>query len=192
MSETKINLSFDDVEKIVDNNGGQIREKASRKRTKDDEYSFEIISVLGPVSDKKGAPIVSRVRWGAHIKYDLRKWNEDMTKPYKGITFDDDEIEAIMSIPSVSIDDESDIVAVYSGEKAKATIYHNLITLSKTEKSDGWKKEINIVDWGYGKKIDIRTWKDGYSVCGKGIGITNEEFEKMKSLLRQERELVDG
>lgn len=181
MSDIDINLSFEDVEKITSKSHYSNR---SNKKTQKSELEFEIISVLGKLSDNKGAPVLAKVKWGEYIRYDLRKWNEDMTKPYKGMAFDDEEIFIISSITSFSINDFVDPIAYYAGEKVKASIYSNLAVLSKAEKEHGWQKEVNIVDWGFGKKIDFRKWKDDYKKCGKGISITVDEFSKMLDLIK--------
>ena len=53
-----------------------------------------------------------------------------------------------------------------------------------TEKTKGWKREINLVSWGGAEpKIDIRDWSPDHSKMGKGISLTQEEVEKIKELL---------
>ena len=53
-----------------------------------------------------------------------------------------------------------------------------------TEKTRGWKREINLVSWGGADpKIDIRDWSPDHSKMGKGISLTREEIEKLKELL---------
>lgn len=181
MGDLDLDLSFEEVEKMT-SNPQTIKE--DNKKTQKSEYEFEIISVLGRLSDGKGAPVLAKVKWGEYLRYDLRKWNEDMTKPFKGIAFDDEEVSALKSIPSFCLNTFSDPIAYYEGDKVKASIYSNLAVLSKAEKESGWQKEVNIVDWGFGKKIDFRKWKDDYKKCGKGISLTLDEFSKMIDLLK--------
>ncbi len=181
MSDFEIDMSFEDVERIASSSQNNTNLKKKQKS----EYEYEIISVLGKLSDGNGAPILAKIRWGNYLRYDLRKWNSDMTKPYKGVAFDEEEIKLLLSIPAISLDEYNTPIAHYEGDKAKATIFLNLVILSKSDKESGWQKEVNIVDWGYGKKVDFRTWKDGYKKCGKGISITIDEFSRMIDLLKQ-------
>ena len=53
-------------------------------------------------------------------------------------------------------------------------------------------KEVNVVDWGYGKKIDFRKWANNYTKCGKGISITAAEFENMLAILNKKRNGING
>ncbi|CAM3281867.1 YdbC family protein [Streptococcus pluranimalium] len=55
-------------------------------------------------------------------------------------------------------------------------IVEKLLVLSKNDK--GWTKELNRVSFnGAEPKFDIRTWSPDYSKMGKGITLTNEEFQ---------------
>ncbi len=64
----------------------------------------------------------------------------------------------------------------------KFEIVKNLGVLYESEK--GWKKELNLVSWGDGEpKYDIRMWSPEHERMGKGITLTDEEFEKLKELM---------
>lgn len=53
-----------------------------------------------------------------------------------------------------------------------------------SESSKGWTKELNLISWNGGSpKYDIRDWAPGHEKMGKGITLTVEEAEKLKSLL---------
>ncbi|MBJ8325189.1 YdbC family protein [Streptococcus pacificus] len=55
-------------------------------------------------------------------------------------------------------------------------IVEHLLVLSENEK--GWKKELNRVSYnGATPKYDIRSWNEDHTKMGKGITLTNEEFE---------------
>ncbi|KHD46052.1 YdbC family protein [Streptococcus hongkongensis] len=55
------------------------------------------------------------------------------------------------------------------------TIEEHLITLSENDK--GWTKELNRVSFnGAPAKWDIRTWSPDHTKMGKGITLTNDEF----------------
>lgn len=54
-------------------------------------------------------------------------------------------------------------------------IEEHLITLSENDK--GWTKELNRVSFnGATAKWDIRTWSPDHTKMGKGVTLTNEEF----------------
>lgn len=176
-----MDLTFDDVERMA---GDGSDEKITAFSRRNNNVSFEIIEVYGKLSEKKGAAVFSMVNWNGHIRYDLRKWNEEMSQAYKGVTFNDQEIEKLREIDFSSINLNSSLRSEYTGEKAKAKIYDRICLLSyTTEKDVVWNKEVNIVDWGYGKKIGIRKWSEDYSKCGKGICITLDEFKVLKTMV---------
>lgn len=55
-------------------------------------------------------------------------------------------------------------------------IVEKLLVLSENDK--GWTKELNRVSFnGADPKFDIRTWSPDHSKMGKGITLTNEEFQ---------------
>lgn len=66
----------------------------------------------------------------------------------------------------------------------KFEIEEHLIILSENEK--GWKKELTRVSWnGAPAKFDIRQWSPDYSKMGKGVTLTNEEFQKLVEELKK-------
>ena len=61
-------------------------------------------------------------------------------------------------------------------------IIEQIGVLSETEK--GWKKEINLVSWNKREpKYDIRDWSENHEKMGKGITLTKDEIDKLKSIL---------
>ena len=57
-------------------------------------------------------------------------------------------------------------------------IEEHLLTLSENDK--GWTKEINRVSFnGAPAKFDIRSWSPDHTKMGKGITLSNEEFQMM-------------
>ena len=52
------------------------------------------------------------------------------------------------------------------------------------EGKGGWNLELNLVSWG-GRpaKYDIRSWSPDHEKMGKGITLTKEELESLKTLL---------
>lgn len=52
-----------------------------------------------------------------------------------------------------------------------------------SESAKGWKKEVNLVKWnGREAKYDIREWSPEHTRMGKGITLTEEEFQKLCQL----------
>ena len=53
-----------------------------------------------------------------------------------------------------------------------------------SENSKGWTKEWNLVSWnGARPKFDLRDWAPDHEKMGKGITLSNEEFEALKDLM---------
>jgi hypothetical protein len=67
-------------------------------------------------------------------------------------------------------------------QELKFEIVEEIAVLSETEK--GWKKELNRVSWNDREpKYDIRDWSPDHSKMGKGITLSEEEFEELKSVI---------
>lgn len=50
--------------------------------------------------------------------------------------------------------------------------------------SKGWQKELNLVSWnGAAPKYDIREWSPDHTKMGKGITLTEDEMNKIRSAL---------
>lgn len=63
----------------------------------------------------------------------------------------------------------------------KFEIKEEIAVLSKNETS-GWQKELNLVSWNdAAPKYDIRDWAPGHEKMGKGITLTEEEYEALKN-----------
>lgn len=54
-----------------------------------------------------------------------------------------------------------------------------------SESARGWRKEFNKISWNGGEpKYDIRDWAPEHEKMGKGVTLTQEEAEKLLSLLK--------
>lgn len=54
-----------------------------------------------------------------------------------------------------------------------------------SESAKGWKKELNRISWnGASPKYDIREWAPNREKMGKGITLTDSEFNEFKNLLK--------
>lgn len=50
--------------------------------------------------------------------------------------------------------------------------------------SNGWTKELNLISWNDGEpKYDIRQWAPDHAKMGKGISLSREEAEELRTLL---------
>ena len=53
-----------------------------------------------------------------------------------------------------------------------------------SENPKGWRKELNLVSWnGRAPKFDLRDWAPGHEKMGKGLTLSNEEFQALKTAL---------
>lgn len=53
-----------------------------------------------------------------------------------------------------------------------------------SQNSRGWQKELNLVSWnGNPPKFDLRDWAPDHEKMGKGVTLSNDEFEALKKLL---------
>ena len=53
----------------------------------------------------------------------------------------------------------------------------------------GWTKELNKVSWnGKDAKYDLREWSPDHEKTGKGVTLTDEEFEQLKALIQNMQE----
>lgn len=65
-----------------------------------------------------------------------------------------------------------------------AKIHETLLNLSTSiVQGVAWNKQVNIVDWGYGKVFDIRKWTDKYDRCSKGICLNAKDFSQFYNVV---------
>lgn len=66
----------------------------------------------------------------------------------------------------------------------KFDIMETIAVLSESPK--GWTKELNFMSWnGRDPKYDIRDWAPDKAKMGKGVTLTEEELEQLKTVLRE-------
>lgn len=54
-----------------------------------------------------------------------------------------------------------------------------------SENAKGWRKELNMVSWNDAEpKYDLRDWAPEHEKMGKGVTMTEEEFQKLKELIQ--------
>lgn len=57
------------------------------------------------------------------------------------------------------------------------------VGILSTSKS-GWTLELNLVSWGgRDAKYDIRSWSPDHQKMGKGVTLTKEELDALKTIL---------
>lgn len=62
-----------------------------------------------------------------------------------------------------------------------------------SENAKGWTKELNKVSWNdYPAKYDIREWSPDHSRMGKGVTLSDDEFENLAKLIRGEAVDLEG
>ena len=53
-----------------------------------------------------------------------------------------------------------------------------------SENNKGWRKELNLVSWnGRPPKFYLRDWAPDHEKMGKGLTLTNEEFEQLQKAI---------
>lgn len=53
-----------------------------------------------------------------------------------------------------------------------------------SENTKGWRKELNLISWnGAAPKYDIRDWSPEHEKMGKGVTLSEEEYESLKILM---------
>lgn len=134
---------------------------------------------------EKNSPLFLLVNWNGVERYDLRHWLEDGT-PGKGITFTKEEMEKLFySLDGFDFSEKYEKpIRVYNSGKMRALFYRLISSLSISYFSETtWNKEVNVLDWGYGIKVDFRKWSEDYDKCGKGISISFDELKEFKRLI---------
>ena len=53
-----------------------------------------------------------------------------------------------------------------------------------SENTKGWRKELNLISWnGAAPKYVIRDWSPEHEKMGKGVTLSEEEYESLKKLM---------
>ena len=180
-------LSFEDII----NQENEVTEKAENAECDcKQEYitdnkcidKFKVIKVIGKLSNNTYSPTFAIISWNGSMRYDVRKRENNYSSPKKGMAFTKYELKLLLdqyadiNIAQLGVKkraeyDTSAVSAIIYERIGKVNSFHN--------NSEIWSKEINVIDWGYGKKIDLRKWNENYTKCSKGICLTIEEFQKL-------------
>ena len=144
-------LSFADVQKMHDEDDIEVGSSSD----------WHLEECFYEKAKGKNVLMFALVRFGKYERYDIRTWFDNASKPGKGLSMTEVEI---IELKTALLDSQIDVEgaverARYQGGKVSAIIYDRICLLSEYNvKNVGWNKEITIVDWGYGKKIDFRKW----------------------------------
>lgn len=53
-----------------------------------------------------------------------------------------------------------------------------------SENTKGWRKELNRVSWNdAAPKYDLRDWAPEHEKMGKGVTLSEEEYQKLKEIM---------
>ncbi|MGP4042035.1 YdbC family protein [Gracilibacillus sp. D59] len=67
----------------------------------------------------------------------------------------------------------------------KYEIIEQVAVLSESPK--GWQKEVNLISWNDREpKYDIRDWAPDHEKMGKGVTLTSEEWQALKTFIQQQ------
>ncbi len=179
------NFSFDDLEKELNTEkiiGDIYPDNATIKNL----YEFTIKQKYGRLSNRKKAPLFALVDWRGNVLYDLRYWKDD-GNPSKGITFTEEELQklynALKEFDFETIYDEP--IRQCKTENSNIIFLYMVAKLStKYKRNNAWQKEVNLIDWGCGVKVDFRKWTLDYKQHSKGIRINLDELKSLKLLLK--------
>ena len=150
------------------------------------DANFEIIRNIGVISSTKNSSLELRlIKWNSTVKFDLRHWGENGTKPYKGVTFSEGEIKALLPILKEGKSKNKGLTPRYrvSLGAGEAVIYEVFGEYKKTNSKSG---KVTYTSWGSSPKYDIRTWSLDFSNCGKGVTLTESECDSLIAVLTKE------
>ena len=177
-------LTFDDLEKEVN------AEQDALCIYKDDDsidrsLDFTIIRNYGKLSNRKKAPSFVLVERSGIMRYELRCLKDDDSSG-KGIVLDVKEL-IVLSTALKGFDFE----AIYDNpirycniEDATVMFFCLIAKLSTSSNKKGdWQKEVNIIDWGCGARVDFRKWTSDYNKHRRGLRISLEELRNLKAII---------
>lgn len=183
-------LSFEDIEDLIENSTPKKKTSVVTSPSMPMDKSvpalhFKILKKYGRIGNDQFAPLLTKVDWRGYERYDIRRWKADGT-PGKGVTFTYAELKVLYNaLCSFNFRGTYRIkLREYRGAQRKAIFYYKIALLSTSEERGVvWNKEVNVIDWGYGPKVDFHRWTENYTKCGKGICLSFDELKALKVLL---------
>lgn len=193
MDDKKLSdLSYEDMEKIIEEMASSRTSADDSSEQTDNKHKFKVLKTYLVLDESYKQNIVfSKICWGNFERYDLRRWDKSLSIPYKGITFSIEELSKFLNIKKPSYNTQ-EAIATYSAGRANAYIYETILELSQSNsRGVNWIKQICLVDWGNGKKFDIRKWTKNFDRCSKGICLNAKAFatfyNSVLAILREEK-----
>ncbi len=151
------------------------------------DISFKVVRRIGVISsNRKNSLELCLVKWNdSSPKYDLRRWGEDGQTPYKGITFNKDELEQVFTIlkKAKAKTKSSKPFKIVELGNAQAAIYDDF---GSFKGSSSMESKITYTAWGSSPKYDLRPWSEGFEKCGKGITLSESECDTFLTLMKAE------
>ena len=178
------NYSFDDLEEEIKIEKGSCGTFQVNEKT-ENTYEFSVRQIYGKLSNRKKAPLFALIDWRGNLRYDLRFW-KDNDNPSKGITFTKEELlELHNALAAFSFEAiYNNPIRQYKIGDSIVTFYHLIAKLSTSSNKNGtWQKEVNLIDWGCGTRVDFRKWTSDYQRHSRGIRIGLDELMSLKSII---------
>lgn len=149
------------------------------------ESVVKVIDKYGALSVKRQPICFNYVQWFDNNPcYDLRHWTDDTCQEYfGGVTLDKAEINLLKSELTVDVlKSRDELLGIIDIGKGNIDDY-GLVAKLKSTKS--MNKEARVLDWSYGKVLDIRQWNAEHTKCHKGITLDQDELEAFVEMLRR-------
>lgn len=177
-------FSFDDLESEVDKEC--IEDVSLYHTTANNEYTFSVKHNFGKLSNRRKAPIFALVDWNGNEIFDLRYW-KDNGAPVKGMSFTMGELitfHAALEKYNFSATYDTPI-RQYQDENCLVTFFCLIARVaSYVKKNTVWYKEVNLVDWGCGTRVDLRKWSSDYKQHSRGVRISLDELKILQGLIK--------
>lgn len=144
-----------------------------------------ILEKYGAITDKREPICFNYVQWFDNEPcYDLRHWKDDSCQEYfKGITLDKNEVEILKAeLNTDVITSRDDLLGIFDTGKGNIDDYGLVAKLKSTKTMN---KEARVLDWTYGKVLDIRQWNEDHTKCSRGITLDQGELEAFVALLQR-------
>lgn len=178
-------FSLDDLEEEIKAELSDDKKRQESNKT-ESKTNFTIKKNYGKLSNRSNSPLFALINRRGQLIYDLRHWKDD-NHPGKGITFSRGELLNLYKSLLVF-----DFCAIYDKPIRQCEIGSSTVSffcliskLSTTfnNKKGTWQKEVNLIDWGCGIRVDFRRWTPDYKQHSKGLRISLNELKTLKSII---------
>lgn len=144
-----------------------------------------IIERYGALTDKREPICFNYLQWFDNEPcYDLRHWKDDTCQEcFSGITLDKNEIATLKAkLSNDVIKSRDELIGIIDIGKGNIDDYGLVAELKSTKTMN---KEARVLDWSYGKVLDVRQWNTDHTKCYKGITLDQHELEAFEALLQR-------